>query len=75
MSVTTSVCATAEAVLHDNGEIERDRHEVASFRYRRSAAKEVSGQSRVPVLADSANGIQGMPESDEIVAYLERKYG
>jgi hypothetical protein len=34
-----------------------------------------SGQTGVPVLVDEANDISGMPESDDIVAYLERTYG
>lgn len=56
-------------------EIDHDRHEVPSFRYQRSQVKAVSGQSGVPVLVDPEHDIRGMPESDDIVTYLERTYG
>jgi glutathione S-transferase len=29
----------------------------------------------VPVLVDTEHGVEGMPESDDIVAYLEETYG
>ncbi|NIS35223.1 MAG: glutaredoxin, partial [Actinobacteria bacterium] len=29
----------------------------------------------VPVLVDPEHGVEGMPESDDIVAYLEQTYG
>ena len=35
----------------------------------------VSGQTGVPVLVDPDHGVEGMPESDDIVAYLEETYG
>jgi glutathione S-transferase len=35
----------------------------------------VSGQTGVPVLVDEEHGVEGMAESDDIVAYLERTYG
>ncbi len=41
----------------------------------RTEVKAVSGQTGVPVLVDEANGIEGMPESDDIVEYLEETYG
>ncbi|MFC5277687.1 glutathione S-transferase N-terminal domain-containing protein [Halorubrum rubrum] len=41
----------------------------------RTEVEEVSGQTGVPVLVDEANGIDAMPESDDIVAYLEETYG
>ena len=41
----------------------------------RTEVEEISGQTGVPVLVDEANGVEGMPESDDIVAYLEKTYG
>ncbi len=41
----------------------------------RTEVKEVSGQTGVPVLVDEEHGVEGMPESSDIVAYLERNYG
>ncbi|WP_277553299.1 glutathione S-transferase N-terminal domain-containing protein [Halobaculum limi] len=41
----------------------------------RTEVEEVSGQTGVPVLVDEDNGIEGMPESDDIVEYLEETYG
>ena len=41
----------------------------------RTEVKEVSGQTGVPVLVDEDHGVEGMPESDDIVAYLEETYG
>jgi len=40
----------------------------------RSRVEEVSGQTNVPVLVDS-NTDTVMPESDDIVEYLEEHYG
>ncbi|MFC7098420.1 glutathione S-transferase N-terminal domain-containing protein [Halobaculum marinum] len=41
----------------------------------RTEVKEVSGQTGVPVLVDEEHGVDGMAESDDIVAYLEETYG
>ena len=41
----------------------------------RTEVEEVSGQTGVPVLVDDEHGIEGMPESDDIVEYLEETYG
>jgi glutathione S-transferase len=41
----------------------------------RTEVEAVSGQTGVPVLVDEEHGVEGMPESDDIVAYLERTYG
>jgi glutathione S-transferase len=41
----------------------------------RTEVKEVSGQTGVPVLVDKDNGVDAMPESDDIVEYLEETYG
>jgi glutathione S-transferase len=67
-------CAKVERKL-DELELEYEAHNVNPFRFLRSEVKDVSGQSGVPVLVDSAHGVEGMTESDEIVSYLERTYG
>ena len=41
----------------------------------RTEVEEVSGQTGVPVLVDEGHGVEGMPESDDIVEYLEETYG
>lgn len=41
----------------------------------RTEVEEVSGQTGVPVLIDTEHDIDGMPESDDIVAHLEANYG
>jgi glutaredoxin 3 len=41
----------------------------------RTEVEEVSGQTGVPVLVDEEHGVEGMPESDDIVEYLEETYG
>ncbi|WP_416838484.1 glutathione S-transferase N-terminal domain-containing protein [Haloferax sp. DFSO52] len=41
----------------------------------RTEVREVSGQTGVPVLVDEANDIEGMPESSDIVEYLDQTYG
>ncbi|TKX83447.1 glutaredoxin, partial [Halorubrum sp. SS5] len=49
-------------------------HNVLPFRFLRFEVKSVSGQSGVPVLVDPEHGIEGLAESDDIVAYLENTY-
>ncbi|WP_248515662.1 glutathione S-transferase N-terminal domain-containing protein [Salinarchaeum laminariae] len=41
----------------------------------RTEVEEVSGQTGVPVLVDPEHDVEGMAESDDIVAYLEETYG
>ena len=41
----------------------------------RTEVEEVSGQTGVPVLVDPDHDVAGMPESDDIVAYLDETYG
>jgi glutathione S-transferase len=67
-------CATVEAKLEELG-LEYERHEVPRARVKRERVQEISGQQGVPVLVDSEHGVSGMPESDDIVAYLEETYG
>jgi glutathione S-transferase len=47
---------------------------VASSHSERDEVQQVSGQTGVPVLVDNEHGIEGMPESDDIVEYLEETY-
>ncbi|MDZ7702378.1 MAG: glutathione S-transferase N-terminal domain-containing protein [Halobacteriales archaeon] len=56
-------------------DLEYDIHEVPGAHSAREEVKAVSGQTGVPVLVDTEHGVEGMPESDDIVAYLERTYG
>lgn len=41
----------------------------------RTEVEAVSGQTGVPVLVDEEHGVEGMPESDDIVEFLEETYG
>ncbi|PSQ44742.1 glutaredoxin [Halobacteriales archaeon SW_7_68_16] len=67
-------CAKVTKKL-DELDLEYESHMVARSHDERDEVERVSGQTGVPVLVDPDNGIEGMPESDDIVAYLERAYG
>jgi len=67
-------CAKVEEKLAEL-DLEYEEHTVSRLKFRRDEVLEISGQRGVPVLVDPAHGIAGMPESDEIVAYLEETYG
>lgn len=67
-------CAKVERKLEEL-DLEYDSHIVLPFRVLRFRVRSVSGQSGVPVLVDPEHGIEGMAESDDIVAYLEETYG
>lgn len=67
-------CAMVESTLDELG-LEYEEHVVPAARFQREEVKAVSGQAGVPVLVDNTAGIEGMPESSDIVAYLERTYG
>ena len=67
-------CAKVRRALGDLG-LTYESRDVPRSRRDRSAVYEASGQYGVPVLVDRANGVEGMAESDDIVAYLYRKYG
>jgi len=56
-------------------DLEYETHSVAHSRTNRPEVETVSGQRGVPVLVDRTNGIEGMAESDDIVAYLYEEYG
>jgi len=66
-------CAKVEAKLDELG-LDYDRHEVPRARANRDQVQELSGQRGVPVLVDSDHDVTGMPESGDIVAYLEETY-
>ncbi|MFB6200560.1 MAG: glutaredoxin family protein [Halorhabdus sp.] len=67
-------CAKVTEKLDDLG-LDYESHEVPASKSAREEVQEVSGQTGVPVLVDHENGIEGMPESDDIVEYLEATYG
>ncbi|MGQ4556736.1 glutathione S-transferase N-terminal domain-containing protein [Halobellus sp. GM3] len=56
-------------------DLEYESVKVPSSHSERTEVEAVSGQTGVPVLVDEANGVEGMPESDDIVAYLDETYG
>ncbi|WP_247729680.1 glutathione S-transferase N-terminal domain-containing protein [Halovivax limisalsi] len=66
-------CRNVERKLDELG-LEYESHIVFPIRFFRFRVKSVSGQSGVPVLVDPAHGIEGLAESDDIVAHLERTY-
>jgi glutathione S-transferase len=67
-------CAKVITTLDELG-LEYDSVMVPSAHGERTEVKEISGQTGVPVLVDEEHGIEGMPESDDIVEYLEKTYG
>lgn len=66
-------CAKVRSKL-DELELEYDTIEVPRAHAERTQVEEVSGQTGVPVITDEANGVEGMPESSDIVEYLEETY-
>jgi glutathione S-transferase len=67
-------CARVKRKLDELG-LDYESHMVPRSHGDRDEVEAVSGQTGVPVLVDDDNGIEGMPESDDIVAYLEEAYG
>ncbi len=55
--------------------LDYESHKVPPSHAQRDEVEAVSGQTGVPVLVDEENGVEGMPESDDIVEYLEEEYG
>ena len=66
-------CAKVKRKLDELG-LEYESIMVPSSHSKRDKVKEVSGQTGVPVLVDEEHGVEGMPESDDIVKYLEETY-
>lgn len=67
-------CAKVIDKLDELG-LEYESHMVSRSHSERTEVEEISGQTGVPVLVDKEHGVEGMPESDDIVAYLEETYG
>ncbi|WP_115864458.1 glutathione S-transferase N-terminal domain-containing protein [Halorussus litoreus] len=59
----------------DELDLDYESHSVPSSHAQRDEVEAVSGQTGVPVLVDEENGVEGMPESDDILEYLEETYG
>lgn len=66
-------CAKVKSKLDELG-IEYDSHMVPASHAERTEVKEISGQTEVPMIVDPDHGVEGMAESDDIVAYLEETY-
>lgn len=66
-------CAKVTSKLDELG-LEYESREVPRSHSDRTEVKEVSGQTGVPVLIDESHDIDGMPESDDIVAHLDEHY-
>ncbi len=69
-------CPYCEKVITKLNELdlEYESHMVPSSHSERTEVENISGQTGVPVLVDKDNGVDGMPESDDIVQYLEETY-
>lgn len=67
-------CAKVKTKLADLG-LDYESIEVPRSHGERTEVEAVSGQTGVPVLVDPDNDVDGMAESDDIVAYLDRTYG
>lgn len=67
-------CAKVTQKLEELG-LDYESHMVPRSHAQREAVKEVSGQTGVPVLVDHDHGVEGLPESSDIIAYLEETYG
>lgn len=67
-------CAKVRSKLEEL-DLAYDTVAVPSSRAARTEVEAVSGQRGVPVISDESTGVEGMAESDDIVAYLEKTYG
>jgi glutathione S-transferase len=67
-------CAKVKNKLADLG-LDYESRSVPRSHADRTEVAEISGQTGVPVIVDEAHDVDGMPESDDIVAYLEETYG
>jgi glutaredoxin 3 len=70
-------CPYCAKVTNKLDELDLDyvSHEVPRSHSERTEVEAVSGQTGVPVLVDPDHDVEGMSESDDIVAYLEETYG
>ncbi|MFC3958576.1 glutathione S-transferase N-terminal domain-containing protein [Halovivax cerinus] len=67
-------CAMVRSKLEEL-DLQYETVDVPAAHHERTRVKEVSGQTGVPVITDEVNGVRGMPESSDIVEYLEKTYG
>lgn len=67
-------CAKVVDKLDELG-LDYDSIEVPRSHSERTEVKEISNQTGVPVIIDEEHSVDGMPESDDIVAFLEETYG
>lgn len=66
-------CAKVREKL-DELDLEYNSHSVPSSHTERTEVEDLTGQTEVPVIIDPDHGVDGMHESDDIVAYLEETY-
>nr|WP_245332882.1 glutathione S-transferase N-terminal domain-containing protein [Halarchaeum solikamskense] len=66
-------CAKVISKLDELG-LDYVEHEVPRSHGQRDEVKAISDQTGVPVLVDPATDVTGMPESDDIVEYLDEQY-
>lgn len=66
-------CAKVTQKL-DELDLDYEAHEAPRSHAQRTEVEAVSGQTGVPVLVDHEHGIEGMPESGDIIAHLEANY-
>ena len=55
-------------------DLEYESRTVPRSHSQREEVEEISGQTGVPVLVDREHGIEGMPESTDIIEHLESSY-
>lgn len=67
-------CTKVTRKLDELG-LEYESHMVPRSHDERTEVEAVSGQTGVPVLVDEEHGVEGMPESEDIVRHLEETYG
>ncbi|MFB6163398.1 MAG: glutaredoxin family protein [Halococcoides sp.] len=67
-------CAKVKRKLDALG-LDYESQTVPADHNERDAVEALTGQTAVPVLVDEAHGVDGLPESDDIVAYLDETYG
>lgn len=67
-------CAKVKHTLEDLG-LDYESRMVPPANAERTDVKALTGQTGVPVLVDEHHDVDGMYESEDIVAYLERTYG
>lgn len=67
-------CTKVTKKLDELG-LDYESHMVPRSHSERTEVEAVSGQTGVPVLVDPDHDVEGMPESDDIVVYLQETYG